>query len=767
MGIGAEVEAGLLGESTHSGPSVGGGEVVQAGQPTQGLLRHQAKDFTIQNLTLLGRDGVVVAGRHQHAAAFRAEIKLVGPQVPDHGAVWVNARVGAANHEMASAHVEAVRVGRGQQTSGPSAFRQKNLLGVEGAVGSLNAKHFLLLAKQSDGASPAEVDAGELGQMEEAMEDGVDIENAFLGKKPGFGFAWGKVGMGFLHLVPGNFLSAFGESRVFDPLLGVVGVGALGGSEINPYRLDQGMAAKPGGGVAIKSRRFACERMQLGMGDGRALDGGVAPGGVGAGLGVGLDQGDSGATGLCKCPCGGCSSNSTSHNDDLTLFHLPRRHYSRTSIMPRSPFLLLAWAFLPVFSLSWSSPLQAQEDPYAIPMEDEDEGGLTQEELEAKAEVILPRVAQMRGWAWKKPVPVGITTPDEFIEFASKSFAEEYGSERLAGLTSSYVLLGFMEPGLDFQQTMLDMLRSQVGGYYDPDTAKFYMMSTFNKGSMADYIMAHELCHALDDQYFDLNALFDAAKGNSDREFAVRCVAEGSASSLGNLYLMRGIQEQWLDSSDLMDADMVSAMMGSMEQVPPFFVISLALPYIDGNTFVVRETSANVMAMMMKTPADADLKHMFAQPPTSSEQILHPEKYWDEASFDPPLEVKLPDVHAQLGAGWRLADTDVLGELGCAMLTMKNVPTAMVVSAGGARMVAPASAGWGGDLYRCYVHEDGRAMMHWKTLWDTEADAEEFAQALRSRGMERAPLMRRIDLEGNRVEVWFATDDAVADLELL
>jgi len=217
----------------------------------------------------------------------------------------------------------------------------------------------------------------------------------------------------------------------------------------------------------------------------------------------------------------------------------------------------------------------------------------------------------------------------------------------------------------------------------------------------------------------------------------------------------------------MLDGDMVSAMMGSMDKVPPYFIINMSLPYIDGNTFVLRQTSESFMAAMMMAPQDADLQRMFRNPPTSSEQVLHPEKYWVEESFDAPIAVEVPDRSESLGPGWSLVDTDTLGELGCAMLVMKNVPTPMAVSMGSAKMAVPESSGWGGDQYRAYLHEDGRKIMNWSTVWDTELDAVEFAEALRNRGMERAPMMRRIDLQGNRVQVTFASDDAVADLELL
>lgn len=407
--------------------------------------------------------------------------------------------------------------------------------------------------------------------------------------------------------------------------------------------------------------------------------------------------------------------------------------------------------------------LFAQDDPYEIEMEgDEEEAGkgLTQEELEAMAVKIVPRVAEIRGLEWKHQVPVGINTPKEFREFAVKAVREEMGAERLKALNDFSVLLGILEPGVDYEETIYDMLEAGVGGYFDPVADKFFMISTFNNGGMAEFIMAHELGHALDHQYHDLNDIFKGAEGNSDREFAARCVVEGSASAVGNAYLFQGIQKGWLKAEDLMDADMMAAMMNGMDEVPIFMIVNLSLPYLDGTTFMVRKTSSNLMAAMMMEPTDEDLLRAFTAPPLSSEQIFHPEKYWDKEKFDAPVVVEMEDRTAALGKGWSLAMTDTLGEFGCAMLTMKTLPTAMSVSMGTANMVHESSSGWGGDTSQTYVHVDGRALMHWETQWDSEKDAEEFAVALRKNGMKRAPMMHMIQLAGTRVTVYFATPDA-------
>ncbi len=419
------------------------------------------------------------------------------------------------------------------------------------------------------------------------------------------------------------------------------------------------------------------------------------------------------------------------------------------------------------FGVCAHQPLCAQDDPYAIEMEgDEAEGGgFTQEQLEALAVKIVPRVEELRGLKWKHAVPVGINTPAEFLEFAVVAVREEMGIERLAATSTFFELLGVLEHGQDFEQTMYNMLEAGVGGYFDPKADKFFMISTFNNGGMAEFIMAHELGHALDHQYHDLNDIFEQSAGNSDREFATRCVVEGSASAVGNAYLIQGIQKGWLKGDDLMDADMMTKMMEGMGEVPIFMMVNLSLPYLDGTTFMVRQKSSNLIAAMMMQPTEEDLLRTFTAPPQSSEQIFHPEKYWDPQQFDAPVAIVLEDSSAALGEGWSLALTDTLGELGCAMLTMKKLPTTMGVSMGVASMVSESSSGWGGDTCQTYVHADGRALMRWATVWDTEKDAAEFAIALRQYGMQRAPLMRLIQQRGAYVDVYFATDAAQALLK--
>ncbi len=397
------------------------------------------------------------------------------------------------------------------------------------------------------------------------------------------------------------------------------------------------------------------------------------------------------------------------------------------------------------------------QDPGAA---QEPSGGFDPAALQAKVDEITPRVAELRGWKFKRPVPAGVKTPQEFIEFAKAEFESEYGKEQLEAMNQEYRLLGLMDPDLDLYRAMLDLLESQVGGFYDPKTETFYMISTFNAGMMADIIMAHELTHALDDQYYELDAMFEDARDlNSDSEFAMRAVVEGSGTSLMNLYTMQGMMKGWLT----MDADSVEQMNEMMElstegleEAPPFLVMTLALPYLEGNKFLVQQSST--MAAAMKAPSAEDLDRAFRQPPVSSEQVLHFEKYWDEEQLDLPVEVALPDLSAKLGAGWKLLDEDTFGELACFVVTADELPNLADAAAQmSAKWTNEAATGWGGDRLQLYGGPDGAHLAVWATVWDSVEDAGEFSAAIHGR-MGDNPFLREV-LDGEKAVVLLYADE--------
>ncbi|MCC6740974.1 MAG: hypothetical protein IT452_18185 [Planctomycetia bacterium] len=126
--------------------------------------------------------------------------------------------------------------------------------------------------------------------------------------------------------------------------------------------------------------------------------------------------------------------------------------------------------------------------------------------------------------------------------------------------------------------------------------------------------------------------------------------------------------------------------------------------------------------------------HVMDDPPSSSEQILHPEKYFVDR--DTPSRVEL----APLGIPRDAASFGFVagGSLGEAMLLQSLLNAAgrgrQGLDAGPARA---AATGWDGDAWQVYASRDGSLALAWITAWDSPEDAREFAEAAAAAGALR------------------------------
>jgi hypothetical protein len=318
---------------------------------------------------------------------------------------------------------------------------------------------------------------------------------------------------------------------------------------------------------------------------------------------------------------------------------------------------------------------------------------------------------------------------------------------------------GLLPRGYDLRKGLLDLYVSQAGAYYDPETKTFYLLMLDMPEDQLDQLILHELAHALQDQRFDLRgALAKAhAAGNDDAEAALQHVVEGEATflmidaalerqaralgttaeKLGPAAELVFRQMRDMDRAALLaDAQLQKSRLGpgggdvaraldALQGVPDFLFWSLHGPYVRGQ-WTIYKTKA------VKGWAGVDA--LFRAPPTSTEQVLHPEKAYGEPR-DEPAAVALPldEIARALGPGWRLVRSNTLGEAGTRVFLEAVLPTPTArptLLAGRPETPAErAAAGWGGDRYAVFEEGGGGLALVWKTAWDTEKDAVEFFEA--------------------------------------
>src|SRR5258707_82758 len=177
----------------------------------------------------------------------------------------------------------------------------------------------------------------------------------------------------------------------------------------------------------------------------------------------------------------------------------------------------------------------------------------SQAELERVTDEIRAEIEELRGMKYTRPVAAKITDKKGFVEYARKRQEAMETPDRRQRDEAVAKLLGLIPFDLDLSKTFESFLEQQVGGFYDPGWNTFYLMENF-QGDLARVILAHELTHALDDQCFGLDKLVEAAGQETDAEFAIQAMAEGSGTNAMMVWTMKHMAE--IDPSALSSSDL-------------------------------------------------------------------------------------------------------------------------------------------------------------------------------------------------------------------
>ena len=313
----------------------------------------------------------------------------------------------------------------------------------------------------------------------------------------------------------------------------------------------------------------------------------------------------------------------------------------------------------------------------------------------------------MRGLEFKQPIAPRLLTPDALRERIRRQFEQEWPPEKARALALTLTAFDLLDPDTDLYQLYLDLLTEQVGGLYDPETQELYVVSDAGAvGVLGRMTLAHELTHALQDQHFGLQKLGYSKKGRADRDSEHLAGLEGLVEGDAGL-----LQSQYMQTLSLLDwvrlAREYSRLdMSKYNNAPRTISAGLTFPCTFGGSFVKSLYAAGGWAAVNTA---------FSNPPQSTEQILHPQRY---RSGDAPRVVTLPPLTDTLGSGWRLVDEDILGEFYTRLHLSQYLELDDATS---------AAEGWGGDHYATFSNETTRAfVLVWHTVWDSEDEAREF-----------------------------------------
>jgi hypothetical protein len=328
-------------------------------------------------------------------------------------------------------------------------------------------------------------------------------------------------------------------------------------------------------------------------------------------------------------------------------------------------------------------------------------------ELKQVVQQMLPAVERATGLRFKHPPVVQRRTRAQVRDYVMHKFDSDLPTAELTGAQAAYRLFGLLPDTLDLRATLVALYTEQVAGYFDPDSSTLYVAADVDS-PLVRMTVSHELIHALQAQYLNLDSVLQQKRHN-DRRAAAQAILEGQATLAQILVMMpeqqtEGLPSFW-ETRKVFRTQM--AQMREYAHAPLWLRETLIFPYLAGADFV-RWFDGRYPG---RQPFGAAM-------PVSTEQILHPDRY---SGHDNPTFL------AFTGSDGGVRYEDDLGEFEIRLLFEQLLGDT-------AEAEAPQLAsGWHGDRYRVLPAGERQDALVWYTVWSDAASAARFA-----RGLERA-----------------------------
>jgi tetratricopeptide (TPR) repeat protein len=324
---------------------------------------------------------------------------------------------------------------------------------------------------------------------------------------------------------------------------------------------------------------------------------------------------------------------------------------------------------------------------------------------EGAYEEVGGRVNQLRELDSLREVETVTFTRYRLEEYLTESYEREEYVAEMEAAEKLYRVLGLIDEDYDLVENEIEILREDIAGLYDSEKEEIYLiLDRYTSDLWLEVTFAHEFTHALQDQHFDLDALYDRSP-TTDSRLALQTLIEGDATLVMVEYAYEYLFEMSFDRADLLEA-IQQVEQGEYGDAPTVVRETSWFPYDQGLVFV---------AALAEKGGWAQVNQAFANPPESTEQVMHPDKYLAGEVGHPPQVGELTET---LGPGWVELTRDVLGELYIRVYLEREL---------GSEQALMAAEGWEGDRGVLLVNdgEDRYVWIH-RMSWDSVANADEF-----------------------------------------
>ncbi|MCB2178754.1 hypothetical protein KQH61_05010 [bacterium] len=379
---------------------------------------------------------------------------------------------------------------------------------------------------------------------------------------------------------------------------------------------------------------------------------------------------------------------------------------------------LFVQAQLPTFT-----PAPPTSTPYPSPTPVVQEL-FTIQDLEAPSAAALTEMTQIEAALQRLTGLFFESAPD--IYSVSESRLQNFGwdfsktdnfSEDVSNTETVFEVLGLANTGSDFSSLYQNLWLDPNGTFYQPEK-NFIATAGFELSAYQKYSFAQAYVQWLRNQQFPFTDLgyYPPCIFPSDNCLATLAMIKGEAAFTAYGWAMQDMTEE--DRQTIQEA------------TPKYFLIPVIspstamqsiheFPYVQGFTFA---------ESLYQSGGWNTINAIYANPPQTTEQILHPAKY---LQGEVAASVESTDLTGILGGdqsqNWQPIFQGTLGEWNTYLILSASTSNRNRLDTDGA---AAAAAGWNGDFAQIFTTPSGSRVLtiHWK--WDTQDDANAFLDGL-------------------------------------
>jgi hypothetical protein len=293
----------------------------------------------------------------------------------------------------------------------------------------------------------------------------------------------------------------------------------------------------------------------------------------------------------------------------------------------------------------------------------------------SKAQQIEAHIERFRGLGFTTPVPLVLKSRDQAIDMMKTEIARDHTEDELRIGSVTGAMTGVYPAGMDLKAETLNLMRSQVAGFYDPHAKQMVLVKgaidigfwssaadlVTRRDLVGEMLLAHELTHALQDQHFDIEQMINKVKDNDDRDLALKAVAEGDATLAGYGYVVGDLSEASIDAILNRMDELPKTVKAESGDVPLGLSAPMVFQYADGVRFV---------AVAYRSGGWQAVNAIYSDPPQATLQIMYPELYFNQLAQ--LVEINLTGYQSVL-RGWSKADDDTYGAMLLKVIIQRNL----------------------------------------------------------------------------------------------